>query len=42
MKKITVENVIDITNANIDDVEITLNQCDDNLSEMGMDTITFI
>ena len=42
MKKITVENVIDIINANIKSVEITLDQCDDDLSEMGMDSITFI
>jgi len=42
MKEITVEKVIDILNASIEDAEITEDKLDVDLSELGMDSITFI
>lgn len=42
MKEITVKKVIEILNANIENVEVTENKLDENLSELGMDSITFI
>ena len=42
MKEITIEKVIDILNASIEDAEITGDKLDVDLSELGMDSITFI
>ena len=42
MKEITVEKVIEILNANTENAEITEDKFDENLSELGMDSITFI
>lgn len=42
MKAITVEKVIEILNANIENAKITKDKLDENLSDLGMDSITFI
>ena len=42
MKEITVEKVIEILNANIENAEITEDKLDEDLFELGMDSITFI
>ena len=42
MKEITVEKVIEILNASIENAEITKDKLDEDLSELGMDSITFI
>ncbi len=42
MKEITVGKVIEILNANIENAEVTEDKLDDDLSELGMDSITFI
>ena len=42
MKEITVEKVIEILNANIENAEVTEDKLDEELSELGMDSITFI
>ena len=42
MKEITVEKVIEILNANIENAEVTEDKLDEDLSELGMDSITFI
>ena len=42
MKEITVEKVIEILNASIENAKLTANKLDEDLSEFGMDSITFI
>ena len=42
MKEITVEKVIEILNANIENAEISEDKLDEDLSELGMDSLTFI
>lgn len=42
MKEITVEKVIEILNANIENAEVTEDNFGEDLSEFGMDSITFI
>ena len=42
MKEITVERVIEILNANIENAEVSEDKLDEDLSELGMDSITFI
>ena len=42
MKEITVEKIIEILNANIENAEISQDTLDEDLSELGMDSITFI
>ena len=41
MKEITRENVLDIINS-IQGLNVTLDQCDDNMFEKGLDSIKFI
>lgn len=41
MKEITIESVLEIINS-VQDIKVTLDQCDDNLLELGMDSIKFI
>ena len=42
MKKIAVNQVLEILNANIKDSPITIDKLDTNLVDLGMDSITFI
>jgi len=42
MKEVKVESILLIINENIEDTEITAEQSDEDLSELGMDSITFI
>ncbi len=42
MKKITVEKVIEILNVNIENAEITEEKLDEDLCELGMDSLTFV
>ena len=42
MKEITIEKVIEILNANIENAEVTKDKLDEDLFELGMDSITFI
>ena len=42
MKEITVEKVIEILNTSIENAEIIKDKLDEDLSELGMDSITFI
>lgn len=42
MKEITVEKIIEILNASIEDAEVTEDKLDEDLFELGMDSITFI
>ena len=42
MEKITIENVLEILNSNIENAKITLEQLDSDLSELGLDSNTFI
>lgn len=42
MKKITVNQVLEILNANIGDSQITTAELDTSLINLGMDSITFI
>lgn len=42
MKEITATKVIEILNANIENAEVTEDKLDEDLSELGMDSITFI
>ena len=42
MKEITVEKIIQVLNANIENAEITKEKLDENLSEIGMDSLTFL
>ena len=41
MKEITKESVLEIVNS-IQDLEVTAEQCDDDLLELGLDSIKFI
>ena len=41
MKEITKEEILEIVNS-VQGVEVTTNQCDDNLLELGLDSIKFI
>ena len=42
MKEVTVELVVSVVNEVMEDVEITMEKLDDNLVELGMDSIDFI
>lgn len=42
MKEATYEKIVEIVNAQIEDKEITLEQYDDNLQDLGMDSLKFI
>lgn len=42
MKKIAVNQVLEILNANIEDSPITIDKLDASLMDLGMDSITFI
>ena len=42
MKEIAVEKIIEILNENIESVEISQNALNQDLCELGMDSITFI
>ena len=42
MKEITIDKVIEILNENIENAEVIEDKFDENLSELGMDSITFI
>lgn len=42
MKKIAVNQVLEILNANIEDSPITTDELDTSLMDLGMDSITFI
>ncbi len=42
MKEVTIDKIVEILNANIENEEITEENLDENLSELGMDSITFI
>ena len=42
MKEVTIDKIVEILNANIENEEITGENLDENLSELGMDSITFI
>ena len=42
MKEITTTKVIEILNANINNAEVREDKLDEDLSELGMDSITFI
>lgn len=41
MKEITKEKILEIVNS-VQDMEATMNQCDDDLLELGLDSIKFI
>lgn len=41
MKEITKEEILEIVNS-VQDMEVTVDQCDDNLLELGLDSIKFI
>ena len=41
MKEVTVEMVVSVVNEVMEDVEITMEKLDDNLVELGMDSIDF-
>lgn len=42
MKEITIEKVIEIIKTNIENAEITDDMLDEDLSALGMDSITFV
>ena len=42
MKEVTIEKIIKIININMEKSEITIEQAEDDLSTLGMDSITFI
>ena len=42
MKKISIDEIISIVNANLDNAVITCAQIDDDLQSHGMDSISFI
>lgn len=42
MKEITATKVIEILNENIENAKVTEDKLDEDLSELGMDSITFI
>ena len=41
MKEITKEKMLEIVNS-VQDMEVTVDQCDDDLLELGLDSIKFI
>ena len=41
MKEITKEKIFEIVNS-VQDMEVTVDQCDDDLLELGLDSIKFI
>lgn len=41
MKEVTIEKIVEVINVS-ENIEVNNNQLDDNLSDMGMDSITFI
>ncbi len=41
MKEITREEILEIVNS-VQDMEVTVDQCDDDLLELGLDSIKFI
>lgn len=41
MKEIAKERILEIVNS-VQDMEVTVDQCDDDLLEMGLDSIKFI
>lgn len=41
MKEITKEKILEIVNS-VQDMEVTVDQCDDDLLELGLDSIKFI
>ena len=41
MKEITKENILEIVNS-VQGIEVTVDQCDDDLLEFGLDSIKFI
>ena len=41
MKEITKEKLLEIVNS-VQDMEVTVDQCDDDLLELGLDSIKFI
>mgnify|MGYP002675055069 FL=1 len=41
MKEITKEKILEIVNS-IQDIKVTVDQCDDDLLELGLDSIKFI
>ena len=41
MKEITKEKILEIVNS-VQDMKVTLDQCDDDLLELGLDSIKFI
>lgn len=41
MKKITKDKILEIVNS-VQDMEVTVDQCDDDLLELGLDSIKFI
>ncbi len=42
MKKISIEEIITIINSNVDNLELLCEQVEVDLSELGMDSISFI
>ena len=42
MKKITINSILSIINENVENVEITTRQIDEDLSLLGMDSVKFI
>lgn len=42
MKEVAIEKIVEILNNNIEDVDLTINQLEDDLIAIGMDSITFI
>ena len=42
MQQVTIETVLPIINASIKDVELTVENLNDNLTEFGVDSIAFI
>jgi acyl carrier protein len=42
MKEITIEKVLEILNTNIENAEISIGNSDVDLSQLGMDSISFI
>lgn len=42
MKEVSIAKILEIVNFNIENVEVTSDQLDENLADIGMDSITFI
>jgi len=42
MNNLTVDSILEIVNKNIEGAEITAEQIEEDLSQLGMDSITFI